>query len=104
VVSVSSSASGAGLCSASASQVIGSTWPGGGLVTIVISNIGATPISSLTITLEGSFSSWNLVASGADEYTFEGWAFPIAVGSSYSSAGYTFSGSEPIISIVSVDC
>jgi len=94
-------------CSANIVQAVGSTWVGGGLVNIVISNNGSYPITQVIVNLSGSeiVSAWNLNSVSSNTYSLPSWSYPIQVGSPFTSAGYTFGSNQPTsISLESVTC
>lgn len=95
-------------CRASIAFQQTSAWVGGGMVSITITNEGTSAITSMSVSVPGTnIVSWNLQASSASSttYTIPSWALPLGAGSSYTSSGYSYTGSQPAAgSVVSVSC
>lgn len=93
-------------CRAGISSQLAGSWDNGGQVSITISNTGSEPINGIQVSLPGQLASWNLLPmSTSGQYTLPAWAFPIAPGATFTSAGFTFSGAQPAAaSVASVSC
>lgn len=89
--------SASGSCKATIKMDQTTTWTNGGILTITITNTGTLPIKSLNVNIPSlSATNWNLVAT-SDPTLMKpiSWAFPINPGTSFSSAGFQFTGPRP---------
>jgi len=96
--------SGSGTCTASVSTSIASSWSGGGQVDITVKNTGSQSISEVVLSISASPAVFNLVLISGSNYNLASYAYPLAASATFTGAGFTYSGSEPSVSISSVSC
>nr|CCA94939.1 putative glycoside hydrolase family 45 [uncultured eukaryote] len=100
----SGSGSGSG-CSAVITQSLGQTWNGGGLINIVIINTGTSPISQVSFNLaQDGIATWNMEVVSSNVWNLPSWSYPIQPGHPFTSAGFTYTTSQPQATLASVRC
>jgi hypothetical protein len=71
---------------------------------VTVENTGSESIDAVSISITASPSVYNLVLISGDDYNLASYAFPLTAGNSFTGAGLTYSGSEPVLTLLSVTC
>jgi len=91
-------------CSASLTSTLSSTWEGGGQILLTVVNTGTQTIIAVEISITESPEVYNLELISGDDYDLAGYAFPFHAGVTFTGAGLTYSGLEPVLTLESVIC
>eukprot|EP01112_Ceratiomyxa_fruticulosa_P022293 TRINITY_DN8111_c0_g2_i1.p1 TRINITY_DN8111_c0_g2~~TRINITY_DN8111_c0_g2_i1.p1 ORF type:complete len:241 (-),score=48.77 TRINITY_DN8111_c0_g2_i1:146-868(-) len=102
--STSTSSTGTSGCHGSVSAALTQSWSGGGNVAITFTNTGSSAIHAVDIAISGSPSTFNLANLSSGHYNLASYAFPVNAGGTFTGGGFTFSGSQPSVSLSSVTC